>query len=81
MAHSSGNGGAWFRSRFASLMFVVIGVIGLYVVVEHSTHFLAVVPYLVLLACLLMHFLHRGHGGRHGGRQEPRSTPAPRSMS
>jgi hypothetical protein len=59
------NRGTWLRSPAASLMFVVIGVVGLYLVIEHSTHVLAVIPYLVLLACPLMHFLHRGHDGHH----------------
>lgn len=70
MTHND-TGGAWLRSRSGSLMFVVIGVIGLYLVIEHSTHVLAVLPYLVLLACPLMHFLHRGHGGSHGGHGTP----------
>jgi hypothetical protein len=36
-------------------------------VVDHWAHVLGVVPYLVILACPLMHVLmHRGHGG-HGG--------------
>ena len=69
MTQANDTGGAWFRSRTASLMFVVVGVIGLYLVIEHSTHVIAVLPYLVLLACPLMHFLHRGHG-HHGGHKD-----------
>ena len=36
---------------------------------EHTAHVFGVLPYLLLLACPLMHFLHRGHKGhgRHGG--------------
>ncbi len=35
--------------------------------VDHSTHSLGALPYLVILACPLMHvFMHRGHRG-HGG--------------
>lgn len=31
---------------------------------EHRTHLLAVLPYLILLLCPLLHlFMHRGHGG------------------
>ena len=34
---------------------------------EHRAHLLGVLPYLLLLACPLLHvFMHRGHGG-HGG--------------
>ena len=58
------------RSRSAFLLFVVLAVAGLYLVIEHSTHVLGVLPYVVLLACPLMHFLHRGHRGGHGGHGE-----------
>ena len=31
---------------------------------EHRAHVLGVLPYLLLLACPLLHiFMHRGHGG------------------
>lgn len=33
---------------------------------EHRVHFIQFLPFLILLACPLMHlFMHRGHG-RHG---------------
>jgi hypothetical protein len=33
---------------------------------EHRAHLLGILPYLILLACPLMHmFMHHGHGG-HG---------------
>jgi hypothetical protein len=36
---------------------------------EHRIHLLGAIPYLILLACPLMHlFMHRGH--RHGGHRE-----------
>jgi hypothetical protein len=42
---------------------------------EHRPHFLGALPFLVLLACPLMHlFMHGGHGnhggeGGHGGHE------------
>jgi hypothetical protein len=37
---------------------------------EHRAHVLGVLPYLIFLACPLIHLLmHRGHGG-HGGHDE-----------
>ena len=34
---------------------------------EHRAHILGALPYLLLLACPLLHvFMHRGHGGRSG---------------
>ncbi|MBI3772760.1 MAG: DUF2933 domain-containing protein [Gammaproteobacteria bacterium] len=33
---------------------------------EHRAHALGALPFLLLLACPLMHiFMHRGHGGEH----------------
>jgi len=35
---------------------------------EHRAHLAQVLPWLVVLACPLMHiFMHRGHGAHHGG--------------
>lgn len=37
-----------------------------YLLSEHQAHFFGVLPWLILLACPLMHlFMHHGHGG-HG---------------
>lgn len=39
---------------------------GFYLVTEHQAHLYGALPYLILLACPLMHlFMHRGHGGDH----------------
>jgi hypothetical protein len=58
MNESGGTGEPWLPSRSAFLLFVVVALAGLYLVVTHSTHVLGVLPYVVLLACPLMHFLH-----------------------
>ena len=40
-----------------------------YLLREHTAHTLGALPYLLLLACPLMHlFMHHGHGGHHAGR-------------
>jgi len=40
-----------------------------YLVIEHRPHLLGWIPYLILLACPLMHFfMHRGHRHHHDGR-------------
>ena len=42
---------------------------GYFLLTEHRAHFFGALPYLLLLACLLMHFfMHRGHGGHGRGR-------------
>ena len=48
--------------------YVCIGfalVAGFFLVTEHQAHLFGALPYLLLLACPLLHFFH-GHGG-HGG--------------
>ncbi len=35
---------------------------------EHEAHIMGALPYVLLLACPLIHiFMHRGHGHGHGG--------------
>jgi hypothetical protein len=54
-------------------------VAGYFLVMEHKAHLagtFAYLPYLLLLACPLMHlFMHHGHGG-HGGHGD---HPAPKN--
>ena len=54
--------------------FLLIGAFFLFS--EHWAHVLGFLPYLLILACPLMHlFMHKGHGG-HGGHHGPRKgTP------
>ena len=41
-----------------------------FLLTEHRAHVVAFLPYVLLLACPLMHlFMHHGHGGRHGHSQ------------
>lgn len=55
------------RANVALLGFLAIG--GFYLIAEHRAHLWLVlpwVPWLLLLACPLLHvFMHGGHGGHH----------------
>jgi hypothetical protein len=54
-------------NRFLSPWLVLLGFLAIaafFLLTEHRAHVFGVVPYLLLLACPLMHFMHRGHG-RH----------------
>ena len=56
---------------------IIVSVIGAFALItsweQHRDHILGAVPYLLLLACPLMHLLmHRRHGSRHG-EHSPRS--------
>lgn len=51
-----------------------------WLVVNHRAHLWEVAPFLIILACPLMHlFGHGGHGGHgdHAGRGEPRQDRPP----
>lgn len=65
------------RSRraltYAGLSAAVIA--GFYVLREHWSHALGLAPYLLLLACPLMHLFHHGHGGHEEGRRRPDQGP------
>ena len=58
----------FWRSRYG-LGLVVFGAVAAYFLLsEYRTHFFGALPFLLLLACPLMHvFMHRGHGGHAGG--------------
>jgi Protein of unknown function (DUF2933) len=53
----------WSRSGLVFVGFLLIA--GFFVLTEHTAHVLGALPYLLLLACPLLHLFHRGHGG-HG---------------
>jgi Protein of unknown function (DUF2933) len=60
----------WFRSRSGLVLLAFLGIAGFFLVTEHRAHVFGALPYLLLLACPLMHFLHggrKGGHGRHGG--------------
>jgi Protein of unknown function (DUF2933) len=70
---------SWIRSRSGLILLVFLGIAGFFLISEHRAHVFGVLPYLLLLACPLMHFFHRGHkhGPRHGDRSG--SPPPPDS--
>lgn len=74
--------GFW-SSRYAIGLLVLGAVAGYFLLTEHRAHFFGALPYLLLLACPLMHFfMHSGHGGHggghggHGGGEHGANTPA-----
>ena len=59
----------WSRSGLVCVAFLLIA--GFFVLTEHTAHVLGVLPYVLLLACPLLHLFHRGHGGGHGSHGGP----------
>jgi hypothetical protein len=54
------------RRTFPWVLIVLMVVLGFFLFTEHRAHLFGILPYLLLLACPLMHlFMHGGHGG-HG---------------
>ena len=76
----------FWRSRYAIGLLVFGAVAAYFLLSEHRAHFFGALPFLLLLACPLMHmFMHGGHGG-HGGHSDGRRgasssepTPAPKT--
>jgi len=74
---------SFWKSPFGIVCAVLAVAASIYLYVAHKSHLYAVLPYLVLAACPLMHmFMHRGHGHGQGhghahgaprgaGRDEP----------
>ena len=57
---------SWWESRANWVLLAFLAIAGFYLIAEHRAHVFGALPFLILLACPLMHvFMHRGHG-KHG---------------
>lgn len=65
--HHAGSNKAGLFSKRTWIIIFIIGLVGLGSLFRnHTTHILSVLPYLILLACPLMHiFMHGGHDGHN----------------
>jgi len=52
-------------SKFGLAVTLVVAALGAYLLWKHSGHVLVAVPYLLLLACPLMHLFGHSHGHSH----------------
>ena len=48
--------------------------VGIYLFVFHLAHVALIAPYLILLACPLMHLMHRGHHDHGSGNAKSEET-------
>jgi hypothetical protein len=54
------------KSKVNWILIGFLAIAAFFLFSEHRAHALGILPYLLLLACPLMHvFMHRGHGGGH----------------
>ena len=60
------------RSKWVLIGFLTVAAYFLWT--EHRAHFVQFLPYLLLLACPLMHFFHHGHGGHGHHNEQDRSS-------
>lgn len=63
----------WWREPSRLVLIGFLAIAGFFLVIEHAAHLFGVLPWLLLLACPLMHvFMHHGHGdhGGYGGGEE-----------
>jgi sterol desaturase/sphingolipid hydroxylase (fatty acid hydroxylase superfamily) len=54
-----------------------VAALGAWLLWSHTGHILAAVPFLFLLACPLMHVMHRGHHQRGPAAPNPTNTSTP----
>lgn len=68
---------SFWTSRYAIGLLVIGGVAGSFLLTEHLAHVVGVLPFLLLLACPLMHlFMHHGHGGHSHHDSTKNEKPA-----
>jgi len=70
--------GFW-GSRYALGLIVFGAIAAFFLLSEHRAHFFGALPFLLLLACPLMHiFMHHGHGDHQGQADATSSSQPPK---
>ncbi len=59
---------SWLRSPAGLAICAFLAIVLFFLLPEHRAHLFGVLPWLLLLACPLLHLLHGGHG--HGGHSD-----------
>ena len=76
--HDESNPKSFWKSPLGWAFAGFAAIAAFFLVTEHTAHLFGVLPWLLILACPLMHvFMHRGHG-RHRHDRGERKDPAPR---
>ena len=64
-SHEYGNHESWWFSRTFFVTIGVLLILGFLIYTGHSAHLLGALPYLLLMACPLMHFFMHGKHHHH----------------
>ncbi|MGD1858187.1 MAG: DUF2933 domain-containing protein [Leptolyngbyaceae cyanobacterium] len=57
---------SWWRSPGGITLLVFLGIAAFFLITEHLAHIIPALPWLLLLACPLIHvFMHGGHRGHN----------------
>jgi hypothetical protein len=59
---------AFLSSATGLAVCLVLAALGAYLLITHTGHIISALPYILLLACPLMHFFGHGRHHRHGDR-------------
>ena len=77
MSEEHPSGGGLLKSKTGLALLVFGAIAAFFLITEHQAHLWGWLPYLLLLACPLMHlFMHGGHGG-HSNEQSGASDKDP----
>ncbi|MEW6353540.1 MAG: DUF2933 domain-containing protein [Pseudomonadota bacterium] len=57
-------------SKSGAVLLAFLAIAGFFLFTEHRAHLFGVLPYLLLLACPLLHLFHGGHGEDHQHKEE-----------
>ena len=56
---------SFFGSKVGLVICLLLAALGVYLLWTHTGHVVAALPYLILLACPLMHIFGHRHGQKH----------------
>ena len=71
MAVGPQHGNGWCPSRTTLALLVFLAIAGFFLLTEHTAHVFGALPFLLVLACPLMHlFMHGGHAQSHGDQHQ-----------
>jgi hypothetical protein len=80
--HHADNPAQRFLRRGRWVFWAFVAIAAAFLLSEHRAHTLRALPYLIILACPLLHiFMHggHGHGGHDGHGDDSRPAPPPAS--